>query len=36
MSWYYADRDDRKGPVEEAEFEQLVTQGVIGADTLVW
>lgn len=36
MNWYYAVGDDRKGPVEEAEFQQLVTQGVIKADTLVW
>lgn len=36
MSWYYAVGDDRKGPVEEAEFQQLVAQGVIRADTLVW
>lgn len=34
--WYYALADQKKGPLGEAEFEQLIAAGTIGADTLVW
>lgn len=36
MQWYYAVRNQRQGPVTEAEFAQLVASGTITADTLVW
>lgn len=36
MQWYYASNGQRLGPISEAEFEQRVREGVIGADTLVW
>jgi uncharacterized RDD family membrane protein YckC len=34
--WYYAVDKERKGPISEAEFEDLKQQGVITAETLVW
>src|SRR5262245_14308702 len=36
MEWYYAIGGDRNGPVNEEEFQQLVQQGVITPQTLVW
>jgi len=36
MKWYYASGSERLGPVAQAEFEQLVTGGVVKAETLVW
>ena len=36
MQWYYAIDGERRGPVAQAEFEKLVTDGVVKADTLVW
>jgi uncharacterized membrane protein len=36
MLWYYASQGVRKGPVEDAEFRNLVAQGTIGPDDLVW
>ncbi len=36
MSWYYANQGQQSGPVEDGIFEDLVRQGVIGPDTLVW
>jgi hypothetical protein len=36
MSWYYAQGDQRKGPVTEAEFDTLIAAGTITAETLVW
>ncbi len=36
MSWYYAQSDESKGPIPEAEFLQLIAQGVIQPTTLVW
>jgi hypothetical protein len=36
MSWYYATGGERKGPVENDEFERLNREGVITAETLVW
>ncbi|PTY08248.1 RDD family protein [Opitutaceae bacterium EW11] len=36
MQWYYAINGQRQGPVTEAEFEQLLRDGVIRPDTLVW
>jgi len=36
MSWYYADNNERRGPIEEAAFQALVNAGTIKPDTLVW
>jgi len=36
MSWYYVWNSERKGPVEQVEFNRLIQQGVIGQTTLVW
>ena len=36
MDWYYATKGEKKGPVGDADFQQLVHQGVIKADTLIW
>jgi uncharacterized RDD family membrane protein YckC len=36
MNWYYAIENDRRGPVSQAEFEVLVSNGTIRPDALVW
>ena len=36
MDWFYALNNEQRGPVSEAEFEQLQRTGVIQAGTLVW
>jgi uncharacterized RDD family membrane protein YckC len=36
MQWYYANNDQRLGPISEAEFNKLVADGAIVATTLVW
>lgn len=36
MSWYYADNNERRGPVEDAAFQELVRAGTVKPDTLVW
>ena len=36
MNWYYADGGRQAGPVEEAALDELVRQGVVRDDTLVW
>ena len=36
MSWYYAENNDRRGPVEDAAFQDLVRAGTIKPETLVW
>jgi uncharacterized RDD family membrane protein YckC len=36
MQWYYAVGDQRQGPVDQAEFDRLVSSGTIQSGTLVW
>ena len=36
MNWWYAEQNQRRGPVEDTEFRRLIDTGVIGRDTLVW
>jgi len=36
MSWYYAENNERRGPVEDAALQSLVSAGTIKPDTLVW
>ncbi len=36
MTWYYVQDEEQQGPVEQTEFEGLVSRGAIEAGTLVW
>ena len=36
MNWYYAQGDQRQGPVTDSEFEALIAAGTITETTLVW
>lgn len=36
MSWYYAENNERRGPIEDAAFQTLVNSGTIKPETLVW
>jgi len=36
MEWYYAAGDKQTGPVNDDEFKQLVTEGKVRPETLVW
>ena len=36
MTWFYADGGRQMGPVEEFALDDLVRQGVVRDDTLVW
>jgi len=36
MKWYYAEGGKQTGPVEESTLDDLVRQGVVRDDTLVW
>lgn len=36
MNWYYAENNERRGPLEESAFQELVAAGTIRPDTLVW
>ena len=36
MSWYYAENNERRGPIEDAAFQALVAAGTIKPETLVW
>ena len=36
MNWYYVDLGQQAGPVNDAQFEELVRSGKIQPDTLVW
>ena len=36
MEWYYAQDRQQKGPVSHEQFVELVGNGIVGADTLVW
>jgi hypothetical protein len=35
-SWFYASEGKQQGPYPEAQFRDLIAQGVVRADTLVW
>lgn len=34
--WYYASGEQKTGPLSQAQFDELVAQGTIGLETLVW
>jgi uncharacterized RDD family membrane protein YckC len=36
MKWYYAEGGKQLGPIEEPELDELVRQGVVRDETLVW
>jgi uncharacterized RDD family membrane protein YckC len=36
IEWYYAEDDERRGPVSESEFKRLVDLGQITGNTLLW
>ncbi|SRR5579884_629902 len=36
MAWYYAEGGQQKGPVDDAALDELVRQGKVKDDTLVW
>jgi uncharacterized RDD family membrane protein YckC len=36
MKWYYAEGGKQLGPIEESELDDLVRQGVVRDETLVW
>lgn len=36
MNWYYAEKDQQRGPLREEEFQILVQRGIIRPETLVW
>lgn len=36
MSWYYAEKGERRGPISDGEFNTLLKSNVITAETLVW
>lgn len=36
MTWYYAENNERKGPLNDGEFESLVREGKIAPAMLVW
>jgi uncharacterized RDD family membrane protein YckC len=36
MKWFYANAGIQNGPVEDAELDRLVGQGIVRGDTLVW
>lgn len=36
MNWFYAVGKERKGPIDDAQFEQLIRSGEITPSTLVW
>jgi len=35
-SWFYASNGQQQGPYPEAQLRDLITRGMVGADTLVW
>lgn len=36
MKWYYAENNERRGPIDEADFQALAGAGTIKPETLVW
>jgi len=36
MSWYYAQNNEKVGPISDGEFDRLVGQGTVTPATLVW
>jgi uncharacterized RDD family membrane protein YckC len=36
MSWYYAESNERRGPIDDGTFQSLVAAGKVTPETLVW
>ena len=36
MNWYYARGDERMGPVDDGQLDELIASGAVRDDTLVW
>jgi hypothetical protein len=36
MDWFYASKNERKGPINESELNALISSGEISSSTLVW
>jgi len=36
MPWYYAEGKERRGPIDDTQFQQLAATGKIAPDALVW
>src|SRR5258706_9210278 len=36
MKWYYSDAGQQAGPIEDADFQELVRRGVVRDETPVW
>ncbi len=36
LEWYYAEGDNRVGPISDSQFESLIKSGKINSETLVW
>jgi len=36
MAWYYAENEQRVGPIDDDHFQRLVNEGTVGNATLVW
>ena len=36
MKWIYADQDDLQHEIEETDFPDLITSGIVSRETLVW
>lgn len=36
MVWYYAEGNQQRGPLSDAEFDEMIENGRIGRETLVW
>jgi hypothetical protein len=36
MKWYYSDAGQQGGPIEDADFQELVRKGIVRDDTPVW
>lgn len=36
MNWYYAEGNQQRGPLSEADFQQLVASGTVNDSTMVW
>jgi hypothetical protein len=35
-SWFYASEGEQQGPFSETRFRELIAEGMVGSDTLVW
>ena len=36
MEWYFSREDEKVGPLDDQEFYELVSRGIVSPETLVW